>query len=416
MLNRAVTSYAKLLYGERNHNFTTDARVRKYLLPQFAELPSKFRPALLPPLLKIASAGGLNALFKFADLNISALQKLVQLNIKPALKPQGDIRIEKRVKARRVIGLKKWLPDNKGSMSSYQRFDTAVKLEEPDRVPLALLMDYFYARIARMTPRQFINSGYDNIFRAVRYTHDLFENWFDMAHVPMGAIYSYFEPVPAAHPGFYSPLIADDKLGGILQFVETPVLDVKDFLIIQEQGFSSLWRPIDVNKVIQTMFDFLTLAPHVNYWERKRKVPLYSASGIVTPLEVLSYLMGLSRWARGMLKHRDAMKQMCDWMFPGLQANDLFLKLLGGVPRAYICLERVSPRFIRTEIFKDLVWPYIQRIVAQNNALGLTNLFHMDTDWGKFLPFFATLPPGKYIFHLENTDIRQAKDIIGHRG
>ncbi len=414
VLTRAVEDYGRLLYGKRSLGRRIDPQVNQQLLPRLPALALKIQPALLPPILKIAIRGGAGPLLRFATLNVNSVAKLIQLQARG--KPTHAIR-EKIPPPRRVLPPANWLPDSKGTMTHYERFNAAVDRKEPDRVPLALLMDYFYARMARLTPKQFINSGYRQIFKAVRYTHDLFGDWFDLAHVPMGAIYSYFEPIPAAHSAFYSPLVPDDKLGGILQFVETPVVDVKDFPRVQREGFSTIWRPLPIPKVIQTMTDILALAPYVSYWERKRKVPLYSASGMVTPLEVLSYLMGMSRWARGMLKHRDEMKQMCDWMFAGQQGYDLFLKMLGGVPRAYICLERASPRFLRPQVFEDLVWPYLTRIVAQNNRLGLTNLFHMDTDWGPFLPLFATLPRnGKYIFHLEDTDIRKAKDVVGHLG
>ncbi len=414
VLTRAVEDYGRLLYGKRPADQRIDPLVHQQLLPRLPLLGLKFHPALLLPVLKIATRGGAGPLLRFANLNVNAVAKLIQLQIRNS--PSFPHRV-KIPPPRRVLVPQGWLPDSGGTMTHYERFNAAVNLKEPDRVPLALLMDYFYARMARLTPKQFIDSSYRRIFQAVRYTHDLFGDWFDLAHIPMGAIYSYFEPIPAAHSGFYSPLVPDNKLGGILQFVETPVVDVKDFPRVQREGFSTLWRPLPILKVLQTMTDILALAPYVKYWEEKRKVPLYSASGMVTPLEVLSYLMGMSRWAHGMLKHRDEMKQMCDWMFAGQQGYDLFLKMLGGVPRAYICLERASPRFLRPQIFEDLVWPYLTRIVAQNNKLGLTNLFHMDTDWGPFLPLFATLPRnGKYIFHLEDTDIRKAKDVVGHLG
>jgi len=162
--------------------------------------------------------------------------------------------------------------------------------------------------------------------------------------------------------------------------------------------------------------DMFKIAKFIDYWENKRKVPVYTGSANITPLETLSYLCGINRWSRYLRKNREELKEMCDFMIKGFIANDLFLKKLVRVNRSYICLERVSNTFISASIFEELVLPYIKQMVEVNNKLGYTNLFHMDTDWLPFLEYFFELPKnGRYIMHLEQTDIVKAKKILGYR-
>ncbi|MHA1310631.1 MAG: uroporphyrinogen decarboxylase family protein [Candidatus Helarchaeota archaeon] len=304
----------------------------------------------------------------------------------------------------------------KDEMTSMERFNTAVLLKEPDRVPIAPLMDYYYANCAGITPAEYVLGDFKIAARAVKTTYERHGRDLDMVHIPIGRVYAFYEPIPAAHSGFFSELNIPHLRNGSLQFIERPILKIEDFKNIMKSGFSSIWRYVSPRKIFRTQMDMFKIAKFINYWEKKRRVPVYTGSANITPLETLSYLCGIKRWSRYLHKNREELKEMCDFMIKGLIANDLFLKKLVRVNRSYICLERVSNSFISAEIFEDLVLPYIKQIVKINNKLGYTNLFHMDTNWGPFLEYFLELPKnGRYILHLENTDIIKAKEILGDR-
>ncbi|MHA1269401.1 MAG: uroporphyrinogen decarboxylase family protein [Candidatus Helarchaeota archaeon] len=304
----------------------------------------------------------------------------------------------------------------KDELTSMERFNTAILLKEGDRIPIAPLMDYYYANCAGLTPAQYVLGDFRIAKRAVKITYERHGCDLDMVHIPIGRVYAFYEPIPAAHSGFFSELIIPDLKNGSLQFIEKPILKVENFSDIMENGFSQLWRYIPPNKIFKTQMDMFQIAKFIHYWEKKRKVPVYTSSANITPLETLSYLCGIKRWSRYLRKNRDELKQMCDFMIKGFIANDLFLKKMIRVNRSYICLERVSNSFISAEIFEELVLPYIKQIVNINNKLGYTNLFHMDTNWTPFLKYFLELPKnGRYILHLENTDIIKAKEILGDR-
>ncbi|MHA1144962.1 MAG: uroporphyrinogen decarboxylase family protein [Candidatus Helarchaeota archaeon] len=304
-------------------------------------------------------------------------------------------------------------------MTSKERFNTAVQLKEPDRVPITPLMDYYHAFCAGITPVEYVLGDFEVAARAVRVTHERHGNNLDMAHIPIGRIYAFFEPIPAAHSGFYQRLKIPNELGQSLQFIEDPILDINDFPLLYKEGFSRLWRPVNPKQIRKTLHDLIKIKKFIDYWEKKRQVPIYTGGAIVTPLETLSYLCGIKRWSRYLRKNREELKQMCDFMIKGMMGMDYFLKKITGIDRAYVCLERVSNTFISEKIFEELVYPYLEIIVKENNKMGLTNLFHMDTEWTPFFHLFARLieeNKGKYILHLENSDIFQAKKVIGDAG
>ena len=300
-------------------------------------------------------------------------------------------------------------------MTSMERFDTAVNMKEADRIPIAFLMDYYYANCAKLSPWRYVMDDFNVAASAVEYTYKMHGEDLDMVHMPMGRVYSFYDPVPVAHSGYFSKLNIPTDLGGSLQFDEQPVLDITDFRNIYENGFSTLWRKVPIIKARQTQLEFLKMRKFINYWQEIKQVPVYTGSAMITPLETLSYLLGIKRFSRYIRTHTEDIKQMCEFMWKGMLATERLLKTVTNVKRAYLCLERVSSTFISPRQFDELVFPYIERFCKNNQKEGYTNLFHMDTSWDLVLERFNDLPKGKYILHLELTDIFKAKKILGHR-
>jgi len=306
---------------------------------------------------------------------------------------------------------------NEGNeMNSYERFETAVDIKEPDRIPITPLMDYYYAASNGMSAKDFVTGKFDRVFKAVKNTYDRFNGTLDMVHLPMGRLYAYYNMLPLGHSAFYSELIYPDNVPSTLQFIEKGYIDVKDFKKIKKFGLKSIWRPINLNKMRETQQDLINIAKYIRYWEHKKKVPIYSTSGIVTPLEGLCYLMGIRNWSRAMRKNPEEVKEICDLFLQGTLANSLMMYVFSRVKRTYVCLERVSATFISPRIFEELVLDNLLEIVRQNVRNGLTTVFHMDTDWTPFFHYFLEFPKnGKYILHLENSDIFKAKEMLGDR-
>jgi len=52
-----------------------------------------------------------------------------------------------------------------------ERFHTAAMLKEPDRVPIAPLMDYYYANCAGITAKEYVLGDFKTAMNAVKKTY-----------------------------------------------------------------------------------------------------------------------------------------------------------------------------------------------------------------------------------------------------
>lgn len=310
------------------------------------------------------------------------------------------------------------LPDvpKEEGMSSYERFNRAVELKEPDRIPFTPLMDYYYAANNNMSPWDFVCAPFERVWNAVLNTYKRFDGKLDMVHLPMGRLYAFYNMLPLATSGFYGELHYPDETPSSLQFIEKGYITVKDFKKIKKLGLRSIWRPVNLDKMKDTLTDVVKIGNYIDFWERKMKVPIYATSGIVTPLEGLCYLMGITNWSKAIRKNREEVKEICDLFLKGTMANNYMMYAFSRVERTYICLERVSASFISPKTFEELVLDNLLTMVRENVRNGLTTVFHMDTDWTPFFKYFLEFPKnGKYILHLEDSDIYKAKEMLGHR-
>jgi hypothetical protein len=307
-------------------------------------------------------------------------------------------------------------PQEEEGMTSYERFNRAIDLKEPDRIPITPLMDYYYAGNNNMSAKEFVLGPFERVFTAVKNTYARFNGALDMVHLPMGRLYAFYNMLPLAQSGYYGDLIYPDDVPSSLQFIEKGYVDVKDFDKIKQEGLKSIWKPVNLDKVTDTQIDLIKIGKYINYWENIKKVPIYATSGIVTPLEGLCYLMGINNWSKAIRKNREELKEMCDLFLKGTMANNLMMHFFTHIKRTYICLERVSAAFISPKNFEELVLDNLLTMVKTNVRHGLTTVFHMDTDWTPFFHYFLEFPKnGKYILHIEDSDIFKAKEMLGDR-
>jgi uroporphyrinogen-III decarboxylase len=108
-------------------------------------------------------------------------------------------------------------------------------------------------------------------------------------------------------------------------------------------------------------------------------------------------------------KVKAAMDATCDDMIQ----NALETLAITKIPYAWIVLERGSAAIYRLELFEEFEWPYLQRYVDALVSSGVTPWMHLDTDWGRNLPYFRQLPRGKCVADLDSTtDIFKAKEAL----
>jgi len=367
-----------------------------------------------------------NVIKAYAQIGFRNIQSLLFLQVR-LVDEMGEVVKKNKVPEKESqLFKRKWekpffsLPEAEESdgMTSYERFNRAVDLKEADRIPFTPLMDYYYSgnEAVRMSPMEFVLGPFEKVFNAVKNTYNKFNGIFDMVHLPMGRLYAFINMLPLGPSGYYSELFYPDDIPSSMQFIEKGYIDVKDFERIKKDGLRSIWRPISLKKISDTQTDLIKIGKYINYWENIKKVPIYATSGIVTPAEGLNYLMGITNFAKAIRKNREEIKEICDLLLKGTMANNYMMYAFTQVKRTYICLERVSATFISPRNFEYFVLDNLLDMVKENVRHGLTTVFHMDTDWTPFFHYFLEFPKnGKYILHLEDSDIYKAKEMLGHR-
>jgi hypothetical protein len=303
---------------------------------------------------------------------------------------------------------------SESGMTSIERIEAVTELKMPDRVPVAPLLDFYCAACAGVSARDYLLGDVDVMLKAVEITYKRHGCAFDMFYVSPSRIFLAGEPILPLS-GFYMDFrIPEGKEN--MQALEKPWgRDVSEFDAIMQNGLRELWRPIKTSDVLKVLSEIPIINAAMRKWEEERKVAMFSGGFILTPLEALSFLMGLQDWAVALHRDRERVIEICDFMLDGIIASGIVNAKLSGVKRMFVSLVRVSPFFIRRSVFEELVFPHLKEIIASNIKEGLVSLLHLDTDWTPWLDYFTEFPKGSCIFECEDTDIYRAKEVLGDR-
>ena len=307
------------------------------------------------------------------------------------------------------------------TMSRIERFNAAIALEKPDRVPVMPLMTAFAVRAQGLTQGQ----GWREVETGFKAMLDTFNDLggFDRLYKPnlfwpmIGGRFCS-TPVRVLIPGRQLP---EDALN---QIDERELFTRDDYDKLAALGWNAFWDEHyekmssgrTLHQVATTQDRFLK--------EYIREVEIYHAQdihplfGAYVDSSVMAFSMArtLTQFTMDLYEVPEKVKAAMDASCDDLIQNALDVIALTKIPLAFIVLERGSGFYYRPDIFEQFEWPYLQRYVDAFLSEGITPWFHFDTDWGLNLPYLKQLPKGKCICDLDGmTDIFKAKEILdGH--
>ena len=303
------------------------------------------------------------------------------------------------------------------TMSRIERFDAAVALERPDRVPVMPLMTAFAVRAQGLTQGQ----GWREVETGFKAMLDTFNDLggFDRLYKPnlfwpmIGGRFCS-TPVRVLIPGRQLP---EDALN---QIDERELFTRDDYDKLAALGWNGFWDEHyekmssgrTLNQVATTQDRFLK--------EYIREVEVYHDHdfGAYVDSSVMAFSMArtLTQFTMDLYEIPEKVKAAMDASCDDLIQNALDVIARTKIPLAFIVLERGSGFYYRPDIFEQFEWPYLQRYVDAFLSEGITPWFHFDTDWGLNLPYLKQLPRGKCVCDLDSmTDIFKAKEILdGH--
>jgi hypothetical protein len=307
----------------------------------------------------------------------------------------------------------------KETMSRQERFEAAVALERPDRVPVMPLMTAFAPRSQGITQGEAWRDP-EKGFKAMLDTfNDL--GGFDKLYKPnlfwpmIGGRFCS-SPVRVLIPGRQLP---EDALN---QIDERELFSRDDYDKLAALGWNSFWdehyekmsggRPLE--RVISAQNRLLD--EYIRETEIYHSQNIYPLFGAYVDSSIMAFSMArtLTQFTMDLYEVPDKIKAAMDASCDDLIQNALDVVSKTKIPLVFIVLERGSGFYYRLDIFEQFEWPYLQRYVDAFLSEGLTPWFHFDTDWSLNLPYLKQLPRGKCVCDLDSmTDIFKAKEVLG---
>jgi uroporphyrinogen-III decarboxylase len=300
------------------------------------------------------------------------------------------------------------------TMTVEERVMCAIRLEKPDRVPIAPLMDAASAcTLAGKSHAQVYAEGRDAMLQVCLEAFEKYGGWDAIPSV-----------APADAKGYsllglkVLPPVEDRKE---LQILEEVVLQENDYDTIADQG----WTEFSINELAMRVYDWGDIE---NVWDDAFEfmgsivlsVEAYLKQGamVLFPTYQLHPFFQLSM-TRSMLKFTE------DLYYRGDKVEAAIKKMVPEFIEAAVkqkaagfsitgCIEeRAGSFFYPPAIFERFWWPFTQEIVNALWSEGIVTWFHLDTNWLPNLEYFKQLPRGSAVIGLDGTtDIFAVKELL----
>jgi hypothetical protein len=310
---------------------------------------------------------------------------------------------------------------SKEYMTGWERVESAIRYKEkPDRVPIVPQLTKAPAAAFQGISQADACKDDALVLDAMIKCYDEFGGWDalyeDIPDSEMMQILFWQQPLAWKVPGRELP---EDYA---MQVWEKEVMSIDEYDRIAEEGWKDFYykdyvfritnmkNEKDVKREMRNIENLGKIAE--KEWG-KRGVKNLCGSIDFHPFFKLSLMRSMVKFTedlyyRGELVER-ALKRM---------TNDMIQPLIDtckqtGIKVAAFVEERAAAFYYPLHVFERFWWKYTEQIVDALYSEGIVLVMHMDTDWGKNLPYFKKLPKGSVVLELDSmTDIFEAKKIL----
>ncbi len=317
------------------------------------------------------------------------------------------------------------------------RYVTAMRNEQPDRVPIRPFVAEFTAKYAGMSCQQVVHD-YEQAFVAARKCAADFD-WdavvSNMVYVWTGltqAIGLRYYGIPGIgvppHMGFQYLEPAENQA-----FMRE---DEYDQLIEDPTGFLyNVWlprvsaevvapgQPVNFRHNMSFLKGGMAMMSYFNSFGRQNAL-LRSESGTVSaiagifkaPFDILAdKLRGYVGLTMDMFEQPDKVLKACEALMPhlvkvGLTTADPDCRVPIGFWMHRGCVPFISPRQ-----FDSHYWPTLKPIIEEFWRHGHQTLFYAEGNWDHHLDVFATLPAQSIVYHVDRGDLFLAQRKLGEK-
>lgn len=348
---------------------------------------------------------------------------------------------------------------NASTQEQYQarldRFNDAVSLKKPDRVPVVSLAGLFVTNYAGLTARQAL---YDYEKMAQAWKSTTFKlNW-DMAPTPL-TMYPgpALEMIGARHykwPGHDLPdnvtyqfleneyMLADEydeflrnpdgftlrklmpRFARALQPLATlpplySLISARAFL----SGTGMIAGTPAVAEAMQTMLRYgaewakwYSVVARMSADIEQAGYPILHVASCYAPFDWISdNLRGMRGSMLDMYRRPEKLLAAMDLYSEMAVESTIAAAKQCGNPRIFMALHRGSGGFMSNEQFARFYWPGLKKVMLPLIDAGLTPLPYWEGDYTPRLEYLAELPRGKIAGHFDIVDLKKCKRILGDR-
>lgn len=335
-----------------------------------------------------------------------------------------------------------------------QRWNDAVAIKEPDRVPLCPFVNFWPARYKGLS---FKEAMFDHARAAKAFKETVIEFDWDMAPsmLPMmsGNVFKAlklkilkipgvdlpdnvnFQAVEIEHmkaqdyPEFFSnpgDFIIRKYLPsvfGIFEFLKT-LPEINSFmglggvLTIPMTAVSPDFAQAieDLKKAGEALMQWMGVQMGYEGEMKSLGYPIQVNAFAQSPFDVVSdYVRGMRGAMLDMYRNPEELKHLIGLVEPYQAQAAISMAQMYGNPRVFIPLHRGAGGFMSNDQFAEFYWPSLKKLLLDIANAGLQPMPFFEGDYTPRLDFLKELPKGKIIAWLDKADIFKAKEEIGDR-
>lgn len=296
-------------------------------------------------------------------------------------------------------------------MERKNRLDTAIALGTPDKVPIILTGDSFFARHLGIPLADYLKDLYESSQIHLRSIPQLGE--VDGVQYLNPCIYSLGQGVYAnvKLPG--RELAPDAQW----QIEEVNLMTVDDYDIILNKGFMQFHQEFLAKNLPTALtdmeFHMKTDFPQIIADYKKAGYVPFTPIISGVPFDMLSSNRGMSNLVKDLFRIPDKVLAVID-----IVTTDL-IEILRAQIRymkpytVFIGATRCASEFLSPKLWEKFAFPHLKRIVEAVVGEGCNVLLHFDSNWDRSLEYFREFPKGKCVFASDHsTDIYKARKVL----
>ncbi len=317
------------------------------------------------------------------------------------------------------------------------RYVTALRNEQPDRIPIRPFVAEFAAKYAGYTCQE-VTHDFEQAFAAVRKC----AADFDWDAVVGNMVYVWTGLTQAIGLKYYGVPGIDVSPDVGFQYLEPSEenafmrADEYDALIEDPTGFLfNIWLPRVSSDVVpigepatyrnnlsfvkggMAMLQYFSAFGPQNARLREESGTVSAIAGILkAPFDIIAdKLRGYVGLTKDMFTQPDKVLAACEALMPHL----LHVAMSSADPDRQVpigfWMHRGCVPFVTPAQFDSHYWPTLKPIIEELWRHGHQTLFYAEGDWNHHLDRFAELPDASIVYHVDRGDIFEVHQRIGHK-